>query len=65
MLAGGISPEEWEQFAGSIGVTSHPIPAGAQEEMLREAGFGGVTRFFGSYLIDGWVAFRNGEADGL
>jgi tRNA (cmo5U34)-methyltransferase len=56
MLDHGIPEVEWERFAASIGVTSHLIPASATEELLAEAGFTEVTRFFGAFLIDGWVA---------
>lgn len=58
MLNNGIELSQWEQFAASFGVTSHPLPADELEELLKQAGFGLVSRFFGSYLIDGWVAVK-------
>lgn len=58
MLNSGIELSQWEQFAGSFGVTSHPLPADEMEKLLREAGFGLVSRYFGSYLIDGLVAVK-------
>lgn len=58
MLGNGIEAEQWQTFEQSFGVTSHPIPAGEMERLLREAGFTAVSRFFGSYLIDGWVAVK-------
>lgn len=60
MLANGIPTQEWEWFESSIGVASHPIPALELEALLRDAGFSNVTRYFGSYLIDGWFATKNG-----
>ncbi|AJS60447.1 class I SAM-dependent methyltransferase [Paenibacillus sp. IHBB 10380] len=61
MLDNGIPTEEWERFESSIGVASHPIPAVELEALLRDAGFSNVTRYFGSYLIDGWFAIKNGS----
>ncbi|MNI77390.1 hypothetical protein D3C73_1336810 [compost metagenome] len=58
MLGNGIAEGEWEMFAGTFGVTSHPFPATEIEDLLRQAGFGKITRFFGSYLIDGWMAVK-------
>ncbi|KHL95939.1 hypothetical protein QW71_10110 [Paenibacillus sp. IHB B 3415] len=58
MLGNGIEPDQWQTFEQSFGVTSHPLPAEEIERLLEEAGFTGVSRFFGSYLIDGWVAVK-------
>ncbi|MER0469280.1 class I SAM-dependent methyltransferase [Bacillus cabrialesii subsp. cabrialesii] len=60
-LANGISEEEWETFAESIGVSTHPIPEIIVEELLRESGFTGVTRFFNAYAIGGWFAVKGGD----
>ncbi|WP_342420384.1 class I SAM-dependent methyltransferase [Paenibacillus sp. FSL E2-0178] len=58
MLGNGIEQEQWQAFEQSFGVTSHPLPAEEMERLLREAGFTVISRFFGSYLIDGWVAVK-------
>ncbi|WP_405106202.1 methyltransferase [Paenibacillus sp. FSL K6-1217] len=58
MLGNGIAEEQWQTFEQSFGVTSHPLPAEEMEELLEEAGFTAVSRFFGAYLIDGWVAVK-------
>lgn len=68
MLTNGISEEEWEeweQFERSFGETSYPIPAEVMEALIRDAGFSVVTRYFGSYLIDGCFAIKNGSVDCL
>lgn len=59
MLDNGITQEEWERFAASIGRESDPIPAEAVKGLLEEAGFACVTRYFGSYLIEGYFAIRS------
>ncbi|MNN89095.1 hypothetical protein D3C81_2068630 [compost metagenome] len=61
MLRSGIELSQWEQFAGSFGVTSHPLPADEIEGLLEQAGFGLVSRYFGSYLIDGWMAVKQSD----
>lgn len=61
MLGNGIAEEQWQTFEQSFGVTSHPLPAQDMEELLVEAGFTAVSRFFGAYLIDGWVAVKAQE----
>ncbi|MEK4848705.1 methyltransferase [Paenibacillus sp. FSL H7-0756] len=58
MLGNGIAEDEWQTFEQSFGVTSHPLPAQEMEVLLLEAGFTAVSRFFGAYLIDGWVAVK-------
>jgi tRNA (cmo5U34)-methyltransferase len=60
MLANGIAEAGWEQFAGSLGVESDVIPFEEVTELLTEAGFSGAARYFGSYLIDGMVALKQG-----
>ncbi|AIQ17610.1 hypothetical protein H70357_13795 [Paenibacillus sp. FSL H7-0357] len=61
MLAGGISGQECEWFEHSIGETSFPIPEHELLALLASSGFSGVTRFFSSYLIDGWFAVKQGK----
>ncbi|KWX74785.1 class I SAM-dependent methyltransferase [Paenibacillus jilunlii] len=63
MLNNGIPLKEWEQFEQSFGVTSFPLPPEEIELLLRQAGFTAVTRYFGSYLIDAWVAVAGGGAE--
>ncbi|WP_138754772.1 class I SAM-dependent methyltransferase [Paenibacillus sinopodophylli] len=62
MLDNGISLPDWEKFVSSLGAESDPIPAADLEAMLEEAGFEQVTRFFGTYLIDGMFAVKRGRA---
>ncbi|MBP2116078.1 class I SAM-dependent methyltransferase [Paenibacillus silagei] len=61
MLGNGIAEEQWQTFEQSFGVISHPLHAEEIEELLKEAGFTAVSRFFGAYLIDGWVAVKAQE----
>ncbi|ASA26289.1 hypothetical protein B9T62_11710 [Paenibacillus donghaensis] len=61
MLGQGITLQQWEQFEQSFGITSHPLPAEEIEEMLRQAGFTAISRFFGSYRVDGWMAVKRGS----
>jgi tRNA (cmo5U34)-methyltransferase len=58
MLAGGIPLEEWEQFHTSLGKESDPAPESDIEALLAEAGFIQATRYFGAFLIHGWMAFK-------
>ncbi|KUP24959.1 class I SAM-dependent methyltransferase [Paenibacillus sp. DMB5] len=58
MLRNGVGHEQWEAFASSFGVTSHPLPAEEMELLLEQAGFMLLTKYFGSYLIDGWMALK-------
>lgn len=58
MLRGGIGQEQGEAFTASFGVTSHPLPAEEMELLLEQASFTSLSRYFGSYLIDGWVALK-------
>ncbi|AIQ55752.1 SAM-dependent methyltransferase [Paenibacillus borealis] len=58
MLGNGIELGQWQIFEQSFGETSHPLPAEEMDCLLEEAGFTAVSRFFGSYLIDGWVAVK-------
>ncbi|WP_019914281.1 class I SAM-dependent methyltransferase [Paenibacillus sp. HW567] len=63
MLNHGIEQKDWERFEQSFGMTSYPLPAEEMELLLRQAGFTTVTRYFGSYLIDGWMAVKGGSAE--
>ncbi|AIQ50262.1 class I SAM-dependent methyltransferase [Paenibacillus sp. FSL R7-0331] len=58
MLQGGVELGDWEQFAASFGVTSHPLQAAEMELLLKQAGFTQLSGFFGSFLINGWTAVR-------
>lgn len=59
MADNGIGPEGWERFAASIGRDSHPVPSQQVAALLREAGFTAATRFFGSYLVEGFFAVKD------
>lgn len=56
----GISEEEWLRFADSLGPQSDPIPSEEVESLLRACGFAKPQRYFGAFLIDGWITFRSG-----
>ncbi|OWR31472.1 hypothetical protein CDO73_07020 [Saccharibacillus sp. O23] len=60
MRAGGVPEEDWRRFAASLGPQSDPIPAAEVESLLEECGFVRPQRYFGAFLIDGWLTFRNG-----
>lgn len=59
MLDNGITEEEWGRFVASIGRESDPISTQDVMMLLKEAGFTHATRYFGSYLIEGYFAFRD------
>ncbi|OBZ14092.1 SAM-dependent methyltransferase [Bacillus sp. FJAT-27264] len=59
MLDQGISNTDWQKFEDSIGVNSHPLPSEEVELLLQKAGFSTISRYFGSYLVDAWFAFKN------
>ncbi|AZK47880.1 class I SAM-dependent methyltransferase [Paenibacillus lentus] len=63
MLDNGISLQEWERFAASIGRESDPIPDYEVLELLEKAGFTQVTHYFGSYLIDAWYVVKSAGED--
>jgi tRNA (cmo5U34)-methyltransferase len=58
MIAQGISEEEFTQFADSIGEKTNPISGEATVALLAECGFTNINRYFGSYLIEAYLAFR-------
>lgn len=58
MLDNGISEGEWERFSQSMGNGSYPITDYATRELLEEAGFENVTRYFDAFLIEGWFAVK-------
>lgn len=61
MLSQGITEEEWLRFATSLGPQSDPIPSSVVEQLLEECGFRHAERYFGAFLIDGWLAFKKEE----
>lgn len=61
MLQEGIPEEDWERFAASFGQDSHPIPVEQVVALLEEAGFSVVTRYFGSFLVEGLLAIRSAD----
>lgn len=58
MTDNGITLEEWERFAASMGRESDPVPSSVAQELMEEAGFEHVSRYFGSYLIEAWFAVK-------
>lgn len=63
MLDNGISIQEWERFAASIGRESDPVPALEVLELLEETGFTQATHYFGSYLINAWYVVKSTGED--
>lgn len=58
MLAAGVSEEHWDRFQASMGVTYFPETSSHTVALLEQAGFYGVTRYFSSYMAEGYVAFK-------
>ncbi|MCP1305772.1 class I SAM-dependent methyltransferase [Paenibacillus tyrfis] len=58
MLDNGISEQEWERFAASIGRESDPVSSSSVLELLGEAGFIQPVRYFGSYFVEAWCAVK-------
>lgn len=63
MLAQGIPAEEFDKFAESIGDMSRTtgsdlISSDVTLSLLAECGFTDITSYFGSYLIQGYMAFK-------
>ncbi|WP_037288997.1 class I SAM-dependent methyltransferase [Saccharibacillus sacchari] len=63
MLSQGITEEDWLRFATSLGPQSDPIPSSVVEQLLEECGFCHAERYFGAFLIDGWLAFKKEEGE--
>jgi len=63
MLSQGIAEEDWLRFATSPGIQSDPIPSSVVEQLLEECGFRHAERYFGAFLIDGWLAFKKEEGE--
>lgn len=63
MLDNGISIQEWERFAASVGRESDPVPASEVLELLEETGFTQATHYFGSYLINAWYVVKSTGED--
>ncbi|MGW9526227.1 class I SAM-dependent methyltransferase [Paenibacillus terrae] len=62
MLDQGIPLEDWERFAASIGRESDPVSNTAIQGMLVDAGFTHITRYFGAFLVNAWLAVKGGES---
>lgn len=57
----GPSLEDWERFAASIGRESNPVSNAAIQELLIDAGFTHITRYYGAFLVIAWFAVKEGE----
>ncbi|GGF27116.1 hypothetical protein GCM10011611_36460 [Aliidongia dinghuensis] len=58
----GVAPEEAQaQFERITGGVVPPASEAEVLDLLAEAGFGRVTRFFQSLFWGGWIAFRNAD----
>ncbi|URJ61698.1 class I SAM-dependent methyltransferase [Paenibacillus polymyxa] len=60
MLSQGISLEDGERFAASIGRESNPVSNAAIQELLIDAGFTHITRYYGAFLVNAWFAVKEG-----
>ncbi|WP_416148327.1 class I SAM-dependent methyltransferase [Salipaludibacillus sp. HK11] len=58
MISQGIRTEEFSKFNASFGEQTDPIPSEDLVSLLHESGFSDVNRYFGSYLIEGYMAFK-------
>ncbi|GED71898.1 methyltransferase [Brevibacillus reuszeri] len=58
MQDNGVSLEDTARFSDSFGTVYDPVPAAQVPELLKEAGFGQISSYFGSYLTDASVAIR-------
>ncbi|MCG7376593.1 class I SAM-dependent methyltransferase [Paenibacillus sp. ACRSA] len=58
MLHAGITVDEWERFADSLGQESDPISSEVMIQLLQECGFTDITRYFGSFWVEGYYARR-------
>ncbi|MDR6723803.1 tRNA (cmo5U34)-methyltransferase [Paenibacillus amylolyticus] len=58
MLLAGITVDEWERFADSLGQESDPISSEVMIQLLQECGFTDITRYFGSFWVEGYYARR-------
>lgn len=58
MLHVGITADEWERFADSLGRESDPISSEMMVQLLKECGFADITRYFGSFWVEGYYARR-------
>lgn len=58
MLCAGITREEWDRFAASLGKESDPISSEQTVALLSECGFTHITRYFGAFWVEGYYAIR-------
>lgn len=53
-----VPKEDWERFESSFGTDIHPITEKEMITLLQDCGFTIITRFFTSFLIDGFWAIK-------
>lgn len=58
MLKNGVLEEEWERFEQSFHSTTHPISYERLVDLLKQAGFTQVVRYYKTYLIDCCVVLK-------
>ncbi|MBE7678998.1 class I SAM-dependent methyltransferase [Paenibacillus sp. P13VS] len=58
MLCAGVTGEEWDRFAASLGRESDPISSEQTVALLSECGFTHITRYFGAFWVEGYYAIR-------
>ncbi len=63
MQHNGVTTAEWERFAQSIGVTSHPPCAEKMESMLAQAGLVEISTYFQTLSVRAWCGRRAIEGE--
>jgi tRNA (cmo5U34)-methyltransferase len=56
-VSSGIAPSQMETARSKIGETLPILAPEEDEQMLRDAGFGGVELFYAGFAFRGWVAY--------
>ncbi|MEK4667295.1 class I SAM-dependent methyltransferase [Niallia sp. FSL R7-0271] len=59
MISNGISPEEFAEFAATIGQGTEVNSDEEWKELLYDCGFTNVSCYFGSFLIRGFICTRD------
>ncbi|MFD1884401.1 class I SAM-dependent methyltransferase [Paenibacillus wenxiniae] len=65
MRQNGIAETDWQRFADSFGVTSHPPHVEKMEAMLAQAGLVEIGTYFQTLSIRAWCGRRAMEGDNI
>ncbi|BAY43634.1 hypothetical protein SAMD00079811_12140 [Scytonema sp. HK-05] len=55
----GMKPERMAQLLETFNKGVYPIPEARELELLQQAGFGNIIRFYTGFWVGGWVATKN------